>query len=195
MGNYQLETLSGHKLSIIASALQKAIRRGNIRLALYCGWEMAGGGYHKYVWRRLATIASEDIHDPVEGYVIDCKKAFDLSRETRDDKWAGSVNIGKAILLMCRAQKSRDTDNAKLLFNEDQLIDESDPDVEDILKESAGSDLEIPDYVYDVHTEEGRRQGETKEDFYHEEEDALDPKAQQTLFDDAPDEVYGKCGA
>jgi hypothetical protein len=43
---------------VVASALQKAIRRGNEREALFWASELDLAGYGGYVWKRLRIIAS-----------------------------------------------------------------------------------------------------------------------------------------
>ena len=57
----ELKTPAGFKCGEVASALQKSIRRGNEREALYWAAELDEAGYGNYVWKRLRVIASEDI--------------------------------------------------------------------------------------------------------------------------------------
>ncbi len=53
-------TVRGYDLGEVVSAMQKAIRRGDARLAGYWAIELFESGYHGYAWRRLLTISAED---------------------------------------------------------------------------------------------------------------------------------------
>jgi len=50
------------------------------------------------------------------------------------------------------------------------------------LKKLGNQDITVPEYVYDVHTLKGKRMGKTKEDFFKEEQQALE-NAQISIFD------------
>jgi replication-associated recombination protein RarA len=56
----ELRTPNGHACGEVTSALQKAIRRGDERAALYWMSELDLAGYGGYCWKRLRLIASED---------------------------------------------------------------------------------------------------------------------------------------
>lgn len=61
------------------------------------------------------------------------------------------------------------------------LID--DKYAESLLEDARYSpDLSIPEYAYDVHTLKGKKMGKTKEDFFREEHNSLEP-FQPGLFD------------
>jgi len=47
--NLQQKTRNGHNLMTMASAMQKAIRRGDVKLASYAAMEMFGE-YWSYMW-------------------------------------------------------------------------------------------------------------------------------------------------
>ena len=57
----QLKTHGGYLAGEVTSALQKSIRRGDERGAVFWASELDLSGYGKYVWKRLKIIASEDI--------------------------------------------------------------------------------------------------------------------------------------
>ena len=52
--------------------------------------------------------------------------------------------------------------------------------------EAAGEYIPIPDYAYDCHTPQGRKNGKTKADFFKAEQEALQPRL-PGLFDDLID--------
>ena len=58
MGFRPLHTKRGYDFGEVASAFQKAIRRGDARLAGYWGLELYDSGFREYVWKRLFIILS-----------------------------------------------------------------------------------------------------------------------------------------
>src|SRR4051794_25198672 len=54
-------TPGGYAKGEVASALQKEIRRGNEREALFWASELELAGNGEYLWKRLKIIASEDV--------------------------------------------------------------------------------------------------------------------------------------
>lgn len=173
----QIRTKKGYDLYVIASALQKSIRRGDAKLACYCGLELFHSGYYKYAWKRLLTIAAEDIHDCVSKEIWALLESFNLLREKikkGEESNKGRIFIVKAILILCRGKKSRDADHASNLYYDVCNI----PEIE--IKEYIEDSEEIivmPDYVYDIHTIQGKRMGKTKKNFFVDEFKALKPKA------------------
>ena len=57
----ELPTVGGYLCGEVASALQKSLRRGEERDALFWATELELSGFGKYVWKRLRIIASEDV--------------------------------------------------------------------------------------------------------------------------------------
>jgi replication-associated recombination protein RarA len=55
----EARTRNGHACGEVASALQKSIRRGEEREALYWASELDLAGYGNYCFKRLRIIASE----------------------------------------------------------------------------------------------------------------------------------------
>src|SRR5258708_19543038 len=53
-------TRRGYEFGEVSSAMQKAIRRGDTRLAGYWALELWASGYGNYVWKRLLTVSAED---------------------------------------------------------------------------------------------------------------------------------------
>ncbi len=91
---------------VTMSTLQKAVRLGEYELAISAGQAMIGGGQSSALWRRLRTIAVEDVglgDIDVVAFVVWLAGRPDLRDEF------GSLQLaGLAIGLMCRAVKSRD---------------------------------------------------------------------------------------
>ena len=60
------------------------------------------------------------------------------------------------------------------------------PDDEQVLRaldDARREPLDVPDYTFDVHTRKGKKMGRTKEQFFHDEHEALTPRV-PGLFDD-----------
>ena len=62
-------TNRGHNFYEVLSALQKAIRRGNARLACYWTAELYETGFGPRVWNRLLVISAEDCWGTVTQHV------------------------------------------------------------------------------------------------------------------------------
>lgn len=181
----RLLTSRGYQLSDVASALQKAIRRGDERLAGYFAIEMfeKGGqspGYPGYAWRRLLTVSAEDCAGVI---TTEVKALYDswMVIAAQKGKTAGRIFLSKAVVLLCQARKSRDADHLTNLIYDAKAIDEAELEV--ALAEARAKPEPIPDYAFDCHTSTGKKRGKTKTDFFVEEHDALRPHA-KGLFDE-----------
>ena len=179
-------TLHGHSLWDISSMLQKAIRRCDFERAGYAAYEMYGK-YKAYLWRRLIQISAEDVwgimtNEIVGLYYADCicsngKKGYD----------ADPIFVAKAITLLCMARKNRDACYVACNFMvPDHCMDESDFEHLDIvdIKNCKLADNKIPDWVFDVHTWYGKKNGKTDWQMNLDEQAALKP-LQMGMFDDA----------
>lgn len=182
----RLLTSRGYQLSDVASALQKAIRRGDARLAGYFAIEMfeRGGqspGYPGYAWRRLLTISAEDCAGIITQEVKALYDSWVVIDAAQKGKQKGRIFLSKAVILLCQAAKSRDADHLTNLVYDPKAIDEVALDA--ALDEARATPEPIPDYAHDCHTGTGKRAGKTKTQFFLEEYDALSPR-QPGMFDD-----------
>lgn len=178
----QIRTKRGYQFSEVSSAMQKAIRRGDAKLAGYWALELWESGFGKYCWKRLLTISAEDCWGIL---TLEVKALHDGYQTVNEGVPArqhrGRIFISKAVILLCLAKKSRDADHLQN-FVYDQTAG-LDPDkLSEELRQS-GDYVPIPDYAFDCHTREGRRRGKTKKDFFKAEQAALQP-FQPGLFDD-----------
>jgi hypothetical protein len=149
------------------SSLHKCIRRGQERDALRWAHELALT-FPWAVWRALAVIASEDVglaepHLPA------------TLRALRDD-WNDAMEHGRrediflvhAVLLLCRARKSRITDHAYILF-------------------WRGEPPEVADVAVDQFTARGRSLGRGHEHFVAEGSLLADPETGELGHGSLPD--------
>ena len=130
----------------VISMLQKSIRRGLEKNALYAAYEMytTSPQFEEKLWRRLQVISVEDIgygnlHAPELIYTLaQMRKEFPYTDRDR------TIFFVHAIRFLCRQQKERSSDNTKNMM----------------IKEFAhGRGCVVPDYAYDLHTNKGREMG------------------------------------
>ena len=174
-----IQTMRGYVLLEVASALQKAIRRGDAKRAGYWAIELFESGYQKYLWRRLLTISAEDCWGVITHEVEALYRSWEMIH--RQKPGGGRIFAAKAVILLAMARKCRDADHLTNLVYDPKII--PDEDLERDLDEARKSPEAIPDYAFDCHTEKGRRMGKIKKQFFRDEYRALKPR-EKGLFDD-----------
>ena len=140
---YKPHTKNGYMLDEVASALQKAIRRGDEELALFFALELFPK-YAAYAWRRIQVVSVEDIENPMASvYVNAMRDAFFFNNKDvkNAEDYKNRIFITKAVIALCRETKSREADHAQKFI--DQWVE-------------SGTLPKIPDYAFDVHTKQGR---------------------------------------
>jgi replication-associated recombination protein RarA len=151
---FNTKTLSGHDLSEVASAFQKAIRLGLEDEALHWGVELDLSGFSEYAWKRIRIITSEDIglaEPTLPAQVYALYENWLDQRKKQDKKHAPErLFFIHAILLLVRAKKSRIVDHALISYY------------------GTHQKREIPDYALDRHTWKGRRMGRGVKHFFEE---------------------------
>src|SRR5579871_6229717 len=108
---YRPMTHGGYAFDEVSSALQKEIRRGHEKDALYWALELCPE-FEAFLWRRLEVIVHEDIgiaNPPLLLMIPQLAERFMLMRETRNDG-AEILILTNAILLLCRSPKTRISD-------------------------------------------------------------------------------------
>jgi len=155
-----MRTRGGFALDEVASALQKTIRRGNEREAIFWATELDLSGYGNYAWKRLRIICSEDVGLAWrEGPAIirALSDSWQDTRKTEKDRpperSSAMLYLVHAACLLARAPKSRLIDHACTVF---------------YTGDREAMTLEIPDYAVDHHTARGRRLRRTESDVYDE---------------------------
>lgn len=151
-------TPGGHRADEVASALQKEIRRGNERQALYWATELDLAGYGNYVWKRLRIIASEEVGlaEPAAPALVrtlydNWKEQLAVDKRSSHGTGSAGIFVVHAVLTLARARKSRLADHAFI-----------------VMYEGPREPLEIPDHALDEHTAAGRALGRGSEHFWDE---------------------------
>ena len=173
-----MKTTRGYLLSEVVSALQKAIRRADVRLAGYWAIEMFESNFREYLWRRLLTISAEDCWGVITHEVEALYRGWQMIDKQKPG--GGRIFASKAVILLAMARKCRDADHLTNLMYDLSAVDDAllDADLEEARKHPEA----IPEYAFDCHTGKGRKAGKTKTEFFKEEQAALEPRA-PGLFD------------
>jgi len=149
-----MRTKNGYQMFELLSALQKEIRRGKEEEAMYWALELIEGGFWAHCFNRLLVIAHEDIGLGDQQAFLVATSAIRQAREWYEqDKKHYILALANAILIMCRARKSREADNFQAVIRG---------------KRMSGLKLEIPDYALDGHTYRGKGLGRGLEYFLDE---------------------------
>lgn len=150
----KLTTKKGHGFFEVTSAFQKAIRRNEEATALYFMVELFNSGYDEYAWKRIKIMASEDIGlaEPTMPATIQAlyQSYTELKKDNKENK-PERMFLTHAVLLLCRAKKSRLVDYALIK----------------IWREHDSLTLPIPDYAYDMHNTRGKQMGRGIDHFYN----------------------------
>ena len=152
----------GHDMGTLQSWLQKSIRRGDERNALYAAAQLSLTGFSGAVFNICFTTASEDIglaeHNLVQE-LLALHGAYKIEVSRNSEHFPQRLQLTHAVLLCCRAAKSRLVDHGLIVAFE-------------------GSEVRTPpDWVLDIHTHQGKAAGKTVGDFFAVENGAMNPKA------------------
>lgn len=173
----KITTTRGYDFFECSSAMQKAIRRGDAKVAGYFALELWASNYRDYVWKRLFTISAEDCYGLITTEIEALWQGHELVNKSASEP-KGRIFVSKAVLLLCEARKTRDADHLQNFVYDKELID-----VEQWIEDIRREPVPIPEYTFDVHTSKGRKRGRTKAEFFRDEYEALHPR-QKGLFDD-----------
>lgn len=177
MSYFKPKTVRGYDLFEVASCLQKAIRRADTALAGYMALELFESGYANYAWKRLLTISAEDCAGIVTQEVKALHESF-VFLNTGAKKPRSRIFLSKAVIVLCAARKSRDADHLQNFVYDREMIDAEKLTASLEEARQRPTNLELPEYTFDVHTRRGKKAGRTKAEFFRDEHAALSPRAQ-----------------
>jgi replication-associated recombination protein RarA len=150
-------------VSVLKSALQKAIRRGMVEKAMSFSLLLLEKGGSWITWKRLSTIADEDVGQPEVIVAVDCLYRKFHAMKPKDGKvsWDMKRCVVLAARILAEAEKDRRADE----FLEIWTAMEKHKDIQ-ALQNLRELWTAIPDEAYDVHTLQGRRMGRREEYWY-----------------------------
>jgi replication-associated recombination protein RarA len=141
----------GYNDDELISALQKCIRRGMEKEAMYFSLELAEEGKTGFALliSRLRVIAYEDVGLADPAVVLQVSRALDdMEMMYKGNKGEWGMVLSFIVLILCRAMKSRITDHflivMKTRWKEKQQA------------------FAIPDFALDMHTSQGNLMGRTR---------------------------------
>lgn len=178
-------TKRGYNFYEVLSAFQKAIRRGDGKLAGYWALELYDSGFESHVCNRLRIIACEDIAEPITREIEALKQSHDFVNKGKgkDENRPGRLMVAKATLLLAAAKKCRDADHLICLVYGDNTIP-AETLLADLEAARDEAKKEIPDYALDKHTARGRKMGRNnRNEFLKAEFEALKPRV-PGIFDE-----------
>ena len=183
---YERLTKNGYDMFTMSSMIQKAIRRCDIPHAAYAANELSVK-YRAYLWRRLLTVSAEDCYGIMTKEIVALQQADEIVNKNSKPGATNDLFIAKAVVLLCMARKNRDADYVacNFMWNDEPLTDaefEEFVDYKQVAQLQMDRGQLVPDYVYDVHTRQGRARGKNKLDMFRDENEALQPR-QMSLFD------------
>ena len=171
-----IRPVRGYDFFEVSSAMQKAIRRSDAAVAGYFALELWTSGYRDYVWKRLFTISAEDCYGVITKEIEALWQGHELvNKGSKEPK--GRIYVSKAVILLCDCRKCRDADHLQNFIYDKRMID-ADAWLDDVRR----NPIPIPPYTFDVHTRRGKKMGRTKEEFFRDEYEALNPR-ERGLFD------------
>ena len=148
---FSLVTKKGYNLFDVASALQKSVRRGDLKNASYWAFELYNSNFEKYLWKRLLVMATEDVGLGDRDAMRDVQMFYENYKSLKElDTWERVRPCMAAVFVMTRAKKSQ-------FFNW-FWGNEND--------EHATHNMRIPEYALDRHTRRGKIKGKTMADFF-----------------------------
>jgi replication-associated recombination protein RarA len=139
-----VQTAHGHPADEVISALQKAIRRGELEQAVLLAYEMycTSPELEEFLWMRLQVISAEDVGTGsfVEPVIVESL----YQMHTRFDRGVGDrfLFAVHAVRLLATSTKDRTSD-----------------ELANWARHHVETDLRIPDHALDMHTRRGQLQG------------------------------------
>ncbi len=153
-------TVNGYRFDEVASAFHKEIRRGDEEMALFWGLELYETAQY-YFWKRVLIQVAEDIglaSPETVREVVSLAQAWEMAKKA---SWGvDPQHVVMAIILMARAPKSNEVDDAKNFIIE---------------RRKKGWRPAVPDYAVDGHTAKGKAMGRDDAFWYAERATMIEP--------------------
>lgn len=158
---YCAKTVHNWDVDVAVSAAQKCVRDGDEGKGCYWIRELYWTNDQKLspinIWKKLFIFYGEEIglaDLSIKTHLLEFEQ---LAEKVKDGRHSDLLYVINAMMLLCRAKKSRAADNAILWFEENPTYV---PPTPEKIEYYATADLPtpvIPDKVYDKHTAKGRK--------------------------------------
>lgn len=147
-------TQKGYSLFDVASAFQKSVRRGLEEEAMYWAVELFNSKLDEFLWKRIRIISSEDVglaEPNIAANIAALYASYKEQKKKKEEKHQPErLFLTHAVIMLCRAQKSRLIDWALIHF----------------WNSHPGTFKEVPEWAYDKHTQRGKTNGRGWEHFF-----------------------------
>ena len=181
------ETKNGYTTDDMMTMLHSSICQSDIPHASYAALELYPR-FRRQMWNRLLTASDEDCHGIMTEEVMALCSSDNKVNGKKSVDDANMLFIAKAIIILSMARKNPNANyiscgslRTDLTMSKEEFLASIDSSLVEHLMRSDFR-FQIPDYVFDVHTYRGKRNGKTKLDFFIDENKALKPH-QPGLFD------------
>ena len=180
-------TKNGYTVDDMIAMLHLSICQSDVPHASYAALELYPL-FRKQMWNQMLAISDKDCHGVITEEIMALCSSDDKVNRKKSVDATNMLFIAKAIILLSMARKNP---NANYISCDSLWTDSAISKVEflasidsSLVEHLMRSDFrfQIPDYVFDVHTYRGKRNGKTKLDFFIDENKALKPH-QPGLFD------------
>jgi len=152
--SFVLHTVHGYRLDEVMSDLQKCIRRGREKEAVFLVRELIDSGFVRYFWRRMMIIVSEECSNDIALCAHIGQLAQNAELATSGfTKLRNSIIETQAVIAACRAPKSREACDASCWA---------------YYATKAGYRIALHPLSIDMHTMRGKQLHRTMEDFRRE---------------------------
>ena len=81
----KIRTICGYDFFEVSSAMQKAIRRADVRVAGFFALELWSSNFRDYVWKRLFTISAEDCYGLITSEIEALWQGHELVNKNRQE--------------------------------------------------------------------------------------------------------------
>lgn len=141
-----IKTPSGLDCDTVISALQKFIRRGDVENAARAAYELyyVSGELADYLWKRLLVISVEDVGlaQPMAPVVVGALN--EARKQLAYDSADYAIVFIQAVRYLCAQPKDQGASSLSSVMKR---------------RIKRGDAWELPDYIYDMHTQKGQSEG------------------------------------
>ena len=192
------DTKNGYTADDMLTMLHSSTCQSDIPHAAYAVQELYSR-FKKQMWNLLLATSDEDCHGVMTEEVMALRSTDNKVNGKKSATHANLMFVAKAIILLSMARKNP---NANYISCNSLCMDSAMSNVEFLASIDSSSvenlmrsdfRFQIPDYVFDVYTYRGKKNGKTRLDFLIDENKALNPH-QPGLFDNGNyREYYDRC--
>lgn len=171
---YCAKTVHNWDVDVAASAVQKSVRDGDEGNGCYWIRELYFTNDENLspidIWKKLFILYGEEVGNADQSLAEYLKNLKYMAGEVKDGRNSDLTFVINAMMLICRAKKSRAADNANVWFEQNSTYV---PPTPEEIKHYESDDLPTPvippdSKIYDKHTARGRKMGRELKHFLKE---------------------------